>query len=48
LGVSSDSINYPLTVVKECINKLVSRVVNGIVYSLIERDQAGNPKKFEA
>lgn len=48
LGVSSDSVNYPLTVVKECINKLVARVVNGVVYSLIERDQSNNPKKFEA
>lgn len=48
LGVSSDSINYPLTKVKDTINKLVSRVINGVVYSLIEKDQAWNPKKFEA
>lgn len=48
LGVGSDSVNFPLVKVKRTINDLVSRVINGTVYSLIEFDRQGNPKKLQA
>jgi hypothetical protein len=48
LGVQSGASNYPLETVKSTINKLVSRVVNGKVASLIEFDRAGNPKMYTA
>lgn len=48
LWVQSDSENFPIDTVEREINDLVSKVVNGRVVSLIEKDPYGNDKSYTA
>lgn len=44
--MQSDSANFPIATVEREINDLISKVVNGRVVSLIEKDPYGNDKVY--